>query len=221
MTDLNLIPAPIRERAAVRRRVTRWSVFLGVYALIVGAACLGLRTIGGQERTQLEAEEARIAERLERAEETIKSLRQQAGADRQRLEASETVGVHPDWSLLMRALADLRGDQVMISAIDVKVSDQAAPEANEKPAKGAAAKSKAKPRRVESYNVHIKGRAITQMGVLEFVRRIEDLKLMAEVHPPQSRAEPYLGVQGVAFEMDCRLTERAFSEAAAPTEERP
>ncbi|MFN7021804.1 MAG: hypothetical protein ACK4WH_10825 [Phycisphaerales bacterium] len=226
MRSINFIPRATRERAALRRRAVVWACVVSATAVTLTGATLTARSFGGDQRTRLAAEAARVADRTARAEAALRSLRAQVSEASQRLESSKTIGVHPDWSVLMRALAALRGDDLMLISIDVRAKDQqehaVAPPGGQAD-KGAAdpkAGARARTRRKEAYTLQIRGRALTQMGVLEFVKRVEDLDLMAEVSPPQTRAEPYMGVQGVWFEMECRLTERSMATVSASEDRR-
>ncbi|MCC6322036.1 MAG: hypothetical protein IT438_11445 [Phycisphaerales bacterium] len=217
---MNFIPQSRREAAAIRRRMIRWGGVAASAALAVAVGCLVSRSLGGDERSRLDEESDRVTERLSRADASLRSLRKQVLEANQRLEASKTIGVHPDWSELLRTLAALRGEDVMLTSIDVQSKDltEAAPTVADPAPKAAAdtkTKNKARARRKESYTLQVRGRALSQMGVLEFVKRIEDLGLMAQVSPPQTRAEPHLGVSGVWFEMECRLSERPQTQVKA------
>lgn len=226
MSPINFIPQAARERAALRRRVVVWSYVVAATAVTLTVGTLVAGSFGGDQRTRLASEAARVAERTARAEAALRSLRGQVSEASRRLESSKTIGVHPDWSVLMRALAALRGDEVMLTSIDVRAKDQqeqgAASPGGQAGKGAAAAKAGARTgiRRKEEYALQIRGRALSQMGVLEFVKRVEDLGLMAEVSPPQTRAEPYMGVQGVWFEMGCRLTERSRATVSASEDRR-
>ncbi|GEM_PF-2037669 len=215
MKDLNLLPRTIRERAAVRRRLALWSVVLGLSATTLTAGTIGVRLIGGKERSRLESDGGRLAERASRANAVYATVHQQVIEHSQRLEASETVGVHPNWAKLMRALAILRGDDIVLRAIDVTTIEQSLVP---KPEPGQKGKSRAKPVRFEAYSLVIKGYGLSHTGVVQFSRRLEDLGLMRDVSLKETRAEPHLSVPAVWFELECRMSERTDGDLAIHTE---
>jgi hypothetical protein len=215
MSDINLIPARVRERAAVRRRIGAWSAAASGYALALLGACGVVHIAGGQEQSRLETDGGRLSERYSRAEATLDVLRKQVTEHRQRLEASETVGVHPDWSVLMRALTELRGEDIMLQVLDVQAVEPAAPEPEKDDPKEKKTKGKPRVAALETYRLTVRGHGLSQGGVMGFVRRLEALSVMRDVRLTETRTEPHLGVAAVWFEVRCEMRERADAGAAA------
>lgn len=219
---VNLIPAHIRESAIVRRRARAWIVGAVCLAAVLALACALVRFAGGQEQSRLSNDGGRLAERLAAAEASLDSVRSQVREHARRLEASETVGVHPDWSVLLNALAAKRGDDIMLHSVDLR-----SVETDPVPTPGKRAPAEAGPasaggpgpapvaRRPESYSLRIKGFGLSQGDVVRFVRRLEELGPLVEVQLKESRAQPYLGVPAVGFAAECRLIEGSPARADA------
>lgn len=227
MKTINLLPGAARERAVIRRRLRRWGVFLPAYALALAAGCVALRLSGGHEHSRLAIDGSRLTERVMLAEQDLARVRQEVQSLARKLEASETVGVHPDWSILLAALGALREEGVVLQAVDIRATD-GKPAASKPRADAAASgdKSKAPRQRVpESYLVTVKGYGLSHGEVVQFVRRLEDLGPLREVRLKEARVQPYRGVPAVAFDAEFRLMERSAQGSGAPTavagEEKP
>lgn len=101
---VNLLPAARREARALRQRRARWmaascassvalgaaAIWFGVAGPVAGAAPLRLEA----RRGQVESLEARVAA----GKASLARLRREALA-------REVIGLHPDWSILLHALA--------------------------------------------------------------------------------------------------------------------
>lgn len=214
MSAINLIPRRVRETAAVRRRVRRWAIGGAVYALALVFGCGVLRLVGGEEHTRLSLDGGRLAERIASAETALAAVRAQVQDQRRQLEASETVGVHPDWSILLSALAEERRQDIILQAIELRAADPpSAARAKADPAPAGEKKPTPRPERFEAYTLHVKGFGLSQGDVVKFVRRLEELGPLAEVQLKETRAQPFRGVPAIAFDADCRLSERRVTQA--------
>lgn len=213
MIHINLVPRSIRERRLVRARLQIWAGVVSSLALVLAASCAIYRFAGGAEQTVLENHGARVAERVERSEEALKQVRRLVADYRRRIDASETVGLHPDWSLLLHALAAIRGEEVVLDRVELKAVETAV-------APPPAAGDKDKPVRPaavpEVYTLAIHGYALSQGGAMKFARRIEELGVMASVHLRGTRAETRLGVEAIGFDLDCRLEAKTIVAGEAP-----
>ena len=227
MKTINLLPGAARERAVLRRRLRRWGLFLPAYAAVLAAGCVALRLSGGQEHSRLASDGGRLTERVMLAEQDLARVRQEVQSLARKLEASETVGVHPDWSILLSGLGALREEGVVLQAVDIRATD-AKPVAS-KPKPDAAAsgdKTKAPRQRVrESYLVTVKGYGLSHGEVVQFVRRLEDFGPLRDVRLKEARSHLYRGVPAVAFDAEFRLLERSAhaggTQSAAAGEDTP
>lgn len=207
MKTVNLIPARLRDAACIRARARAWVAGGLIYAAVLGLGCLAVRAVGGQETMRLEVDGTRLTERLERAQEQLASIRAQVRDIEARLEASRTVGEHPDWSILLRTLAALREDSIVLDVLDLRAVDQPRqPAAKEE--KSEDGKPKPRPRPLEAYTLVLRGAGLSQNQVMGFVSRLEGLAPLADVKLRQTQATTVRGVEAVSFTLECRLAER-------------
>ena len=212
---VNLIPTRVRDAAIIRRRTRRWLVYGAVYAAAVAGACVVLQMVGGQEASRLSNDNGLLAARVADAQQQLGAIRHDVQEHARKKEASETVGVHPDWSLLLAALAETRQQDIILQSIDLKAVEVEKPAGPaKKPAEGE--KAKAKPRHIESYLVDLKGYGLSQGDVVRFIGRLEDRGPLADVRLKESRSQLYRGVPAVAFTAQFRLTEGAAPLPTAP-----
>lgn len=212
---LNLMPAALRERNALRRRRARWILGLSIYSCAAAAGGVTFALASGPEHWRLDTDEGRVAARVAAGEDALTSVHAQLTDHRRRLIASETVGVHPDWSLLLQAIADARGDDVVLDGIDLKTREPAPPAAPPPRSDEAAkAKAAAKPRPLEHYTLTLRGFALSQPDIMKFVRRLEQLGPLHEVRLLQTSAAEHRGLPAFAFTVDCQLREQGEIESA-------
>lgn len=213
MKTINLVPSVARERATVRRRFQRWSVFLTTYAAMLAGGCAVLRLMGGEEHTRLAIDGGRLSERVVLAEKDLARVRQEVQDLARKLEASETVGVHPDWSILLASLGSLRQDGVVLQSLDIRATDVKAATGKPKADVAATAEAAKSPpprtRMSESYAVTIKGFGLSNGEVVQFVRRLEELGPLRDVRLKEARSQAYRGVSAVAFDAEFKLVERS------------
>jgi hypothetical protein len=156
-----------------------------------------------------------LTARVASADQMLAKLRKEVQELDRRREASETVGVHPDWSLFLGAVAEQRRDDIMLQLIEIRAVDERPPASKVSEAEKDSDKPKPRARPLESYRVTLKGFGLSQTGVLGFITRLEKLGPLVDVQLKESRSEPFQGVAAVAFDAECRLVESAPSHAAA------
>jgi hypothetical protein len=159
----------------------------------------------------MDGDGGQLAARLASGEQTLDRLRKEVQEHARRLEASETVGVHPDWSTFLAALASVRGEGVVLQVVEVRATDAdkpVAPEPRGAPSQDAKGGAQPRPHRLETYLVTLKGYGLSQSDVMGFVRRLEELGPLVDVRLNQTRAQPFQSVPAVGFDAECRLVER-------------
>lgn len=215
MRTINLLPAIVRERAAVRRRVRAWTVFGAIYIAALAGVGTTLRMMGSQENNKLASDGGRLTERVMQAEKELSKIRQQVQEHARALEASETVGVHPDWSILLAAIGRLREQEIVLQSVDIRaVEARPAAKAKSENKDEQDGKPKSRTRMMESYVVALKGYGLSHGEVVKFVRRLEDLGPLRDVQLKEAKSQPYQGVAAVAFDAEFRLLERPLAESA-------
>lgn len=222
-------------RRRVHRRVSLWSVVLAAYAGGLGVSALVVHGPGDEETIRLRAQADAARDDAARAQ-TEHAQTMAALASKSRLlEASRTVGVHPDWSLLLEGLADLRGERVVLSSLELKAlepreqesvgksksasgsssraaregsSDAARPETDKDSAgKGSTegAVSSKAAAAREVYTLRLTGMGASHSEVMAFVRRLEAQGPFKDVSVLDTRAQKAGAGELTRFELECRL----------------
>lgn len=206
MNGVNLIPATRRTAANRRARVRTWCAVLAGSAVACSAGTAAFRAVwlseGRPVRDEIAAAQATRAEHDARL---IKLRGEIAGLRRADL-AARMIGEHPDWSLLLRAVNQARGDSVALETFELR-ADAPTPTATPQPAQPGAAATPAPPRPTERYTLRMRGIATDLARVMEFVGRLEKLGALDSVTMKQSRAELSHGVTVTGFDIECALAE--------------
>lgn len=191
MNPINLLPRARQERARARRRAIAWSRAGAAYALCVLGACGAVA--GGFVAPKDHIFERREALEHERRLRTAEKER----ADRLLSKASRELGLarlavlRPDWSVLLRVLAERRGEGVALSLVELG-------EDYSRPEKGAPANA---PPRLEGYTARLGGVALTQQAITGYVLELEGSGIFDDVRLKETRAKSMDGREGVAFEI--------------------
>ncbi len=196
---VNLIPPARATRARVQQRARMWSVASAGYAALAVGACLTMASEpGAGSRSDL----VRLERSLGAKQADLKAARAQMVDLQRRLDAAECVTRHPDWSVLLRMLASLRGSEVMLGAValDPVVAASAEPARPGGKARGTPAR--------EAYTLHVEGSARAQLGVADFAQALQDSGVFASVRLVDSKAEVDAGVAVVRFHLVCELGDR-------------
>ena len=185
MIGINFIPVARLRVRKVRRRAAWWSVGSGVWAIgLVGIAMLlagAVPTLRSDEVAR-RTEAARAAQ--ERATKDIARESRQVATLQRGLDISTLVQDHPDWSLLLTRVSELRGPAVVLQSLEVdRVSVR--PEFEPRPASATAggpapaapsataARPKAEKPIGESYVVKVAGLAQSAGEAQKFVLRLD------------------------------------------------
>ncbi len=217
MNDINLIPRYRIEARQRRSRIRAWAWGCAGYAAVMVAACAVAASVFGGGDRSTSGEMGRMERQLADTNRQLTLVRPEMDEARAQLDAGRAVTVQPDWGLLLKLLAQSRGDSVVLDR--VALSPVEAPTVAEKieatkPAAGgnialAAAKKKrdAEKRKPLCVEIQISGLARTQLDVSQFVLRLEQIKLFDQVKLlDTSRAAP--GESAViSFRLQCSMAE--------------
>lgn len=206
MMRVNLIPQSRLQARVVRTRVRRWSWIVGGYVAILGITWLVTSLPAADRSAEVAAQLVKLNDRI--AAGTREQTEIQAAITRtmRSVETAQAVSDHPDWSVLLRAIAGVRGEDVLLESVklDRRVETPATPPAGAKPVKAAAnAKGAAPPAPKVTYSLTLGGLGLTQSAVVKFVRRLEDLGALDTVHIKQTRTASFEGTPAVGFELEC------------------
>jgi hypothetical protein len=197
MINANFIPPARLTRARVQRLVRVWGIFLACYgAVLLIALPAGRMAMALPTSADIDARQ-RAEQRVKTATADRAKLRNQLTALAQRIEAADTAGNHPDHSLLLGALARVRGDDAAYSRISFVVE-----QSSSKPAPIGDAKSKAPQRNTQRLRVVISGTAGGPSKIFELAQRLEALGVFSQVNIVQTRANSAPGEGQTAFELE-------------------
>lgn len=210
---LNLVPYDRIERRRSRRRIAAWSGVAAAYALLIVAAALVVHGPAARSLQEVRRDARQATSEAELAaakrEETMKKL-----ASKMRvLEASRTVGQHPDWSLLLSALSRLRGDAIVLTTLELTEAEPQVTRAVSRatPGAGAASAQAAQhgPQRHDDFRLRLVGLGLAHSDVMAFVAKLEDLGPLKDVTVVDARSGRVGEGELTNFELTCRITDQA------------
>jgi hypothetical protein len=138
---------------------------------------------------------------LDRLGTLVSESRSRAQKSESMLAAARAIADHPDWSLLLNLLGNLRGDQVDLARVALGYRK---PEANAKPG--------AKLQR--GYWVRVTGQAVDQAAVAKFAVRLEESRLFDKVTLTDSKKSSGIGDTLVEFQLDAVIEDQ--TQGGAP-----
>src|SRR5690606_16435822 len=151
-----------------RRRAQRWAAGVVGYAASLLLIFASLRLISGGAQgavaDQLAAAETRITD----TQAALDHIQPRLAAALASLEAGNSVGDQPDWSILLRVVADLLGDDAVLTRFTLEPVH---------PSSNAAATGRVARR----YVVHVHGLGRSHEQVAAFVLAMEQLELFDAV----------------------------------------
>jgi hypothetical protein len=208
---INLIPIERRVAAAKRRRIRLWSTIAGAYAGAVLIGCLVANAPLASHSPQVQADLERLAQRTERANTEKARIEAQLTQQRRQLETARAVGEHPDWSILLDAIARAKAERASLDSVTLTsrlVEAKAAPAAP--PSADAASGTpapKPKPTPTTNYTLRLTGFVVGPGEVFEFARAIEQLSVFDDVRVKDSRSAPLGAMAATRFEIEASVAD--------------
>ena len=204
--SVNLVPSARREAQVRSARIRFWFMTCVTYGLgwlaafvLVGATALNDDTGLGDELRQVNS---LVAE----SESELSALRGKLAQSRAELTTSLTIGRQPDWSALLALLSTTLGDRIVLRNCKLTTLHKS-PDA-----RGPVTASTIEDRSVtgvarESTTIQLQldGFALAQRAVSEFVLRLEETSLFRQVKLLDTRREPFLDGNAIAFHIECLL----------------
>lgn len=195
MRAVNLVPARRRAARQRQRRIGIWSRALGAYTLSLVAAVLIAQAVWGQADRALAEDLAALDEQASQVKQKLTALQPQLSQATGRLEASRAIAVQPDWSLLLALLGEVRGEKLSLNRISLM------PEGQRRRDEAVSTE------RVEAYQLELAGVGEDQQAVSQFVLRLEQAEVFAEVKLGETSRTTVKDQPAVAFRVLCRLVE--------------
>lgn len=189
----NLIPPARLQARRVTAAIRAW---LGVGAaclvLLAGAYVALLSALGHDTQGQ-NAELTRAATETASAQNDLKNARAELAGLTRRLAAAQDIRAHPDWSILLATLGSIRGDDVVLAAIDLT---PALP-----PGAGPTTS------RPSVYQLNLTGLARDHRAATAFSLAVERTALFSRVRLTDTTAQTVNRRDVVAFSIECTLQE--------------
>ncbi|MEX0741797.1 MAG: PilN domain-containing protein [Phycisphaeraceae bacterium] len=196
MEAINLIPTARREARQRRRYAQRWGAGVGVYAVMMVGAWVATQVVfGGPDQAAAQTLETLRNEASDTSD-RIRALKPKLAEAQMTLAASRSVGDQPDWSLLLRLLAEELKDPVMLTTLRLEPMSPT----------GAAMSNSEGPGYQSRYRLRLSGLGQDQAAVSAFVLRLEQTGLFEKVTMIDTRREPFRGSTAVGFRMECELS---------------
>lgn len=212
MTIPNLIPRDRRRASEGRRRARSWLRFLRVYGVLLAvAACLVMLPAHADSGT-LSTALTRLDRRIETNTAALATLKKTVADLNRSLAVAQAVSDHPDWSLVLEAVARVRGTDATLESFELATS-----RVEDQPAK---AGDKSRPARRDVHTIRLAGYAVSASAPFEFAKRLGALGFADRVDVKDTRAAA-LGASGplatTHFQIELTITSGpiASSEGAA------
>lgn len=208
MNDINLLPHRRIAQLARRKRMMAWMIGASVYSALVALGAIANFAGSGPSRAAALKERTEIETSIESGKSEIAQLNTQLSDARHRLKTSYEVSKHPDWSILLKILADLRDPHMLLDRVELSKITVESPSA-----KLAAGKKKAPTTPLSRFVLKLSGMGQSLDAVPPFVLRLERTGLFSNVKLVESRVSDFKGRQVSTFRIDCLL---ADSEGTQP-----
>ncbi len=231
---LNLVPIDRIERRRRNKRVVMWAMPIGVYALLIGVAAVVVHGPAARSLQEVRSAARQATTEADLAtakrEETMRTVANKLRV----LEASRTVGQHPDWSVLLSAISTIRGDSIVLTGLELadtgpesdrsartaRIDSGTAVRAGSVAATTAAGRTSATPvshgpERNDSFKLRIVGMGLSHSDVMGFVGRLEGLGPLRNVTVVDARTGKFGAGELTNFELTCQLADQ--SAGSLPT----
>ena len=183
-----------------------WMGSCGGYALLWLVAFFVLRLIGIGGPNALGSDLEKINNRAKEVEADLAQIRSNLGRSNSELAASRKIGSQPDWSVLLSLLASTLGDSIVLRDCQI-ITDQASDSTSSKANRTTFLQEAVSTRKtitdMGTVQLKIGGLGLNQQAVSEYVLRLERLELFSHVKLIETRREPFLDSQAIAFHLQC------------------
>ena len=213
MTGVDLLPGPWRERRARATRMRAWGLAAcATVVAVAGAAGLHHAGLLGAARAA-EHGLANLRARHEDAGRRLAVQRDLVEDARRTLNMSRALDRHPDWSVLLRAVAATRGDSIAIESASVKPRLEEVLETR-RSRRRAEAQQPREPRLL-GYDVAVQGLAPDAGEISALAQRLERTGLFDGVRIAHWGPVSDDAARGLRFRIDGWLQEPGRAAASA------
>lgn len=208
MTCINLIPTSRLIAKRRRMRMRSWTTVVIGYAGALTLTFGVVHALAARDDRSLSTQLSALANETAKSEATAKSLRTELKQAQLQWESSHAVGRQPDWSMLLTILAHDIGADIVLRQLDLQpVAPQpavSAPAPTLNP--GAPSKPPQDVAEPDQFVLRFNGYGQTQTAVSQFVLRLENIGLFSQVKLVETRREPFLDSEAIAFRIECFIS---------------
>ncbi|MBB6429253.1 PilN domain-containing protein [Algisphaera agarilytica] len=191
-SGVNLIPAPILARRKERRRVGHGLTATAVYLSLLFVATTGYLTLNPPRSTEAATQTLAVdTEHVAVLRKQVDTLKRDLVEANHQLAGSRVLSERPDWSTLLRLIAQAAGPDVVLHDFSLGTTG---------------------PTIEAGAWVTLGGIAADPWTVSSFALRLEDAKLFDVVKIESSRREPFRDRTATAFVLRCELHESGQAE---------
>ena len=206
MIRVNLIPHQRRARAEARRRGAAWARFLRAYAIVLAFVCALALFPAHATPPSLESSIARVNRNIDSSTKALEGVKNQAGMLARQVEVARIIRDHPDWSLLLAAVAEIaKGPSAGAQESQLRSFDLSIAKIEEKSAKAAAAKSDKPLPAHDIVIVKLVGAAPTLESCIKCVKALEDRAVFDQVTLKDTHAETVGHAAVTRFEIEATI----------------
>ena len=210
VVGVNLLSPARRARSLRRMLMRRWISGLAMYVMLL-AGVSAMVLLSTRVQGLAENELAGVSMQLEQREAEHKQLMSQRNELRKRVNAARAVGYHADWSILLRLIAERRGNVITFDDVSLEHRMELVPVERAADAKGPAPA----PMRKEQYELTLIGVGEDVRSVNSFVVALEESELFDRVRRTESNAPDE---RGTHFRIICVMRDGGETHGASSQE---
>jgi hypothetical protein len=209
---INLLPAQRLAGQRRQRRIRVWIAPVAIYLAALGGVWFACS--GGSHAASLASEVTVTTAKIDATKKELATVSQKILATRHQLDAAKAVGNHPDWSVLLKLLANAGEDDVVLERCELRPrnapgTDKAGPKSDVQGSQG--------------YTLTVSGIAASQTVVFRYAASLEHLQVFESVgdiatHPRDSVAVDAPGLHLISFQLTATLTDKGAAHWAASTD---
>ena len=205
MIDINLISTNRLRARKQRAQMKRWFVICLTYSVVLLVSCGVYRVIWNLTTPDVEAELLDLHAQTQSIQETIDQIQARLVESNLSLEANRELKEHPDWSLLLRFLASMLGDDLFLRECDIQMLSPSTVQAVQAVGQDRSIQQADDPASQSAVRLSVRGMGRSLEAVSQFALRIEQTQLFTQVKLVDTRSEPYLKDKVIAFRVECTL----------------
>ena len=206
LISVNLVPSARREAQVRSARIRFWLMTCAIYGLgwlgvlvLVGATALN-------DDAGLRDELRQVNNLVAESESELAALRGELGRLNAELTTSRTIRKQPDWSILLALLSTTLGERIILR--NCKLTSFHKSPGTRSPVTRSTVEDRSLTgvaRDSTKTRLQLGGLGLSQQAVSEFVLRLEETLLFHQVKLIDTRREPFLDGDAIAFHIECLL----------------